>query len=209
MLQDFLIAGPHGLVLTLEWLIVFLANRQDIQKRVRDEIHNQIGYEKQPTLSDYCDKRLPYLEATLMETWRFSSLSPIMVYMTNSTKDLELGGYTVPKQTVILINNHSVNHSECVHDHDQFKPERFLDCNNKILDGQRYFPFGTGKRTCVGEALARRLAFVFAANIFQRFRVAVPDGIDRINETADEAIMWRPKPFHVEITRNDGGLATS
>ena len=209
MLQDFLIAGPHGLVLTLEWLIVFLANRQDIQKKVQDEIHNEIGFEKQATFSDYCNKRLPYLEATLMETLRFSSLSPIMVYMSNSTKDVELGGYTIPKQTVVLINNHSVNHSASVQDHDQFKPERFLDRSNNITDGQRYFLFGAGKRTCVGEVLARRIVFVFAANIFQRFTVAVPDGIDRIDETPDEAIIWRPKSFYVKLTRNNGGLSSS
>ena len=129
-------------------------------------------------------------------------MSPLLVYMSNQTTDVELCGQKIPKQSVILVNNYSVNHSDGVNDHEHFRPERFLNSSGDIKKGKHYFPFGAGKRTCVGEFIAKRIGFVFAARLLQRFTISPPGGFEQISEVPDKAFAWRPKPFHVKVERN-------
>lgn len=57
-----------------------------------------------------------------------------------------------------------------------FRPERFLDQDNKINVPLGYHPFGAGKRRCMGEMMARSSLFLYVATLFQNFNFLVPDG---------------------------------
>ena len=44
----------------------------------------------------------------------------------------------------------------------------------KVTAHAHLMPFGTGKRTCVGEGIAKQVLFLVAANLLQTFRFARP-----------------------------------
>lgn len=66
-------------------------------------------------------------------------------------------------------------------DTSEFNPDRFLK-NGKIVIPDQYFPFGMGKRRCLGEVLARSNLFLFFATMLQHFSFMVPEGHDLPSE---------------------------
>lgn len=74
---------------------------------------------------------------------------------------------------MIIPNLYSVHHStEIWGDPEAFRPERFLtEDGQRVLKSENLLAFGTGKRACLGEALARDIYFLFLTSIFQRFEI--------------------------------------
>ena len=53
---------------------------------------------------------------------------------------------------------------------EEFRPERFLDKNGQLLPKmENYLPFSTGRRVCLGEALAKTELHMLTAMLFQKF----------------------------------------
>jgi len=141
---------------------------------------------------------MPYTEATIAETLRFSSIVPAGV-MHKVLADTEFKGYFFPKDTILIHNAHYIHHDpEIWGDPEQFRPERFLSSDGKTFKKQEaLMPFSTGKRQCLGESLARDTLFLFATNVFQRFTVEFdPNGPDNGFEPAIGFVL-PPQPFNV------------
>jgi len=49
-----------------------------------------------------------------------------------------------------------------------FRPERFTE-EGKFKPNERLFPFGIGRRRCLGESLAKMESFLFFANLLLNF----------------------------------------
>ena len=58
-----------------------------------------------------------------------------------------------------------------------FRPERFLDARGEFAPDERVIYFGTGKRRCVGEILARAQMYLFTAALIQAFKFLPADGV--------------------------------
>lgn len=56
-----------------------------------------------------------------------------------------------------------------------FRPERFIQ-DGKIVIPPKFYPFGLGKRGCIGEAMARSNLFMFVTTLLQNFTFTVPPG---------------------------------
>ena len=64
----------------------------------------------------------------------------------NTTKETELGGYTIPKDTMVSISMYAIHMDEKLWDDPwAFKPERFFDENGKLDKPEKFMPFGYGK----------------------------------------------------------------
>jgi len=50
------------------------------------------------------DDRLPYVEATILELFRYKTVVPVIMHCT--LKDTEVGGYFVPKGTMVRREYH-------------------------------------------------------------------------------------------------------
>ena len=76
------------------------------------------------------------------------------------TKDVELGGYDVPKGTLVALNNQTMCLQERYFpDADQFIPERWLKsdvCHRHELPKFVMLPFGHGVRMCLGRRFAEQ-----------------------------------------------------
>ncbi|XP_056294563.1 1,25-dihydroxyvitamin D(3) 24-hydroxylase, mitochondrial [Pseudoliparis swirei] len=132
------------------WVLFNLSRNPGAQRKLLAEIKEVVAPDQDPCGEHI--KSMPYLKACLKESMR---LSPSVPFTSRTLdKDTVLGGYALPKGTVLMINSHALGcNEEYFDDGKQFKPERWLRENNTI-NPFAYVPFGIGKRMCIGRRLA-------------------------------------------------------
>ena len=157
-MNDVFNAGLETSATTLRWLMAYMATYPEIQARVHAELDDVIGSGRMPNLNDRGS--LPYLESTVAEVLRIRAIVPLSLPH-KSTCDTSLGGYDIPKDTMLITNIWAIHH-----DVDEWKkpevfnPERFLDTEGKFsaAGARSYLPFSAGRRGCLGESLAENRA---------------------------------------------------
>ncbi|KAF9595794.1 hypothetical protein IFM89_004196 [Coptis chinensis] len=138
---------------TMEWAMALLLNHPEVLKKATDEIDLNVGYERLLNESDFV--KLPYLQNIIYETLRMCSLQPFLAPH-ESTEDCTIGGYDIPKGTMLLVNQWALHKDSRVwSEPTMFKPERF-EKGNEENDGIKWIPFGEGRRACPGDGLAMR-----------------------------------------------------
>ena len=98
IVRDLFFAGTETTATTLLWFTVLMANHQDVQKQIRDEMDQVVGLKRHPSLED--KPNLPLLEAALLELLRFKTLVPMSVAH-STLKDTYLNGMFIPANTVV------------------------------------------------------------------------------------------------------------
>jgi cytochrome P450 len=121
---------------------------------------------------------LPYCEAIVNEALRFfARYTPGLPH--RAVKDTKLCGFDIPRDTMVVPMLSSLANNEKVYKYpDEFNPENFLDQNGKLQIPDKHFPFGLGKRRCIGESLARGNLFLMCTTLLQNFYFEVPPGHD-------------------------------
>ncbi|KAM9385851.1 uncharacterized protein KZ484_007430 [Pholidichthys leucotaenia] len=171
---DLFSAGTETTATTMMWALVFLINHPDIQEKVQAEIDEVIGPTRQPSMADR--PNMPYTDAVTHEIQRMANIVPLNGERV-AARDTTLGGYAIPKGTVLLPMLTSVlfdkNEWETP---DSFNPGHFLDAQGKFVRREAFLPFSAGKRVCLGEGLAKMELFLFLVGLLQKFSFSVPDG---------------------------------
>ncbi len=135
-------AGSETTSTTLRWAILFCATYPDIQERVFKEVSENLGTEKFP---QYADRNLtPYTEAMILETLRHGTTIPLTGRQ--SSEDIYVDGYRIPKGTPVFNNIWAVNwNPKNYPEPEKFKPERFLTPDGKLKKDEKFYPFSIGK----------------------------------------------------------------
>ncbi|NXS27761.1 CP1A4 protein, partial [Pomatostomus ruficeps] len=177
IVNDLFGAGFDTVATALSWSLMYVALYPDIQKKIQEELDQTIGRERRPRLSDRA--ALPYMEAFILEMFRHSSFLPFTIPH-STTKDTELNGFYIPKDTCVFINQWQVNHDETLwKDPSAFRPERFLNAAGTELnraEGEKVLSFGLGKRRCIGETIGRWEIFLFLATLLQQLHFSLRPG---------------------------------
>uniref|UniRef100_A0A7M4FUS4 Cytochrome P450 1A n=2 Tax=Crocodylus porosus TaxID=8502 RepID=A0A7M4FUS4_CROPO len=177
LVNDIFGAGFDSVTTALSWSLMYLVSYPDIQKRIQEELDQNIGRERRPRLSDR--SILPYTEAFILEMFRYSSFLPFTIPHC-TTRDTILNGYYIPKDLCVFINQWQVNHDEKLwKDPSTFNPERFLNAEGTEVnktDGEKVLVFGLGKRRCIGESIARWEIFLFLTTLLQQLEFNICDG---------------------------------
>ncbi|CAG7828593.1 unnamed protein product, partial [Allacma fusca] len=176
-LVDLFFAGSDTSSTTLSWTCLYLALHPKTQKKVKTEIDEVMGTNL-PSLDHR--KRMPYTEAVILESLRCSSVTQIGIAR-RVLEDFEVGGYVIPKDTLVFSNIYAAHHDPDVWDDPhRFKPERFLSSDEKhVVKHNAFVAFSYGKRSCPGETLAKDQVFIFLTSILQRFVVAL-DPLEKV-----------------------------
>ena len=196
-MSEVFMAGMETTASTLCWALLYLIHNPEVQQRLHQELDQVIGPDSLPDPQD--KKNLPYLEATIAETLRLSSLGPLGLPH-KTTVDTTLQGYNIPKETTVLINLWSLHHDPTIWDDPHsFIPERFLDNDGKFVPPKqdRFLPFAAGRRACLGEPLARVELFLILARLLHSFRFENPPGSDLPTLKPITGIVLSPQPFTV------------
>jgi cytochrome P450 len=171
------IAGSETAATTLDWAILYLLHFPDIQRRIHAEIDRVIG--RNGVVGLDMRKKLPFLEAFICETMRYTTILPLSVPH-KTTVNTSLNGYDIPKGTTVIVNIWALHRDPSIwKDPDSFNPGRFLDAEGSFVfpDGDCFLPFGAGPRACMGEVLARCELFLFLANLLQKFTFENPQEV--------------------------------
>lgn len=160
---DLIGAGQDTVSTAMQWMLLLLVKYPSIQSKLQEQIDKVVGRDRLPSIEDRCN--LAYLDAFIYETMRFTSFVPVTIPH-STTSDVTIEGLHIPKDTVVFINQWSVNHDpQKWSDPHIFNPSRFLD-ENGALDKDltsSVMIFSTGKRRCIGEQIAKVEVFLFSA----------------------------------------------
>ncbi|NXV13470.1 CP2J2 protein, partial [Cepphus grylle] len=168
---DLLFAGTETTSTTIRWGLLYMAMYPEIQARVHAEIDAVIGQARQPSLEDR--NNMPYTNAVIHEVQRKGNIIPFNVPRLTA-KDTVVDGFHIPKGTVLVTNLTSVmfdkNEWETP---DTFNPGHFLK-DGQFWKRESFVPFSIGKRSCLGELLARSELFLFFTTLLQKFTFQPP-----------------------------------
>ncbi|OQV22183.1 Cytochrome P450 2J6 [Hypsibius exemplaris] len=170
--RELFLTGYESTTATARWAFLYTASNAEVQKRVQEEIDHVVGRSRIPCYSDA--KNMPYTEAVLCEVLRIACVGPMGVPH-RATEDTELAGYRIPKDAWIFTNLWHVHRDSKVwQNSDSFIPERFLSADGLRLEVPKLFmPFSAGKRSCLGESLAKMQIFSIFTTVLQNFRLSL------------------------------------
>ncbi|XP_004700350.1 cytochrome P450 2D14 isoform X1 [Echinops telfairi] len=195
VVADLFSAGMVTTSTTLAWALLLMILHPDVQRRVQQEIDEVIGQGRRPELGD--QTRMPYTTAVVHEVQRFGDIVPLnLPHMT--TCDTEVQGFIIPKGTMLFLNLSSVLKDESFWEKPfRFHPEHFLDAQGRYVKQEAFMPFSAGRRTCLGEPLARMELFLFFTRLLQRFSFSVPPGQPLPSDHGVYAFLVSPAPFQL------------
>jgi len=178
IVSDLLVAGSETTATSIHWSLVLLANHPDVQIRLHDEIDSVIPKDRLPSLDDM--PKLPYVEAAMLELLRLKTVLPLSLKR-STVVNVQVGGYDIPAKTEIIVNLQRVHMDPATFpDPDQYRPERFLDESGQVFGRDRVIPFSLGKRSCLGELLARQEVFLLFTTLLQRFTMLPAEGQEKV-----------------------------
>uniref|UniRef100_A0A3Q4AEQ0 Cytochrome P450 1A1 n=1 Tax=Mola mola TaxID=94237 RepID=A0A3Q4AEQ0_MOLML len=163
MVSDLIGAGLDTISTALQWIVLLLVKHPKMQTKLHELIDKVVGRDRLPSVEDRSS--LAYLDAFIYETMRFTSFVPVTIPH-STTSDVIIEGLHIPKDTVVFINQWSVNHDPLMwKDPHVFDPSRFLD-DKGFLDKDltnNVMIFSAGKRRCIGNQIAKVEIFLFFA----------------------------------------------
>ncbi|TKR59733.1 hypothetical protein L596_029365 [Steinernema carpocapsae] len=138
--------------------------------------------------------------AVITETHRCTNLLNFNV-LHKTACDTVMGDFIVPKGTTTTCQLSLILEDEADFvNPEQFSPDRYLE-NKKLAE--RVIPFSVGKRSCLGESLARAEMFLISANLIQNYKISVPEGQKppRLGVITTETMLKRSDPFEMKIEK--------
>ncbi|XP_052069156.1 1,25-dihydroxyvitamin D(3) 24-hydroxylase, mitochondrial-like [Mytilus californianus] len=186
IVSDLFGAGIDSTANTLVFLLAQLALNPDKQAKLYDEIQQVVGDSQRLTKEHLA--RMSYLKACLKESQR--KIFPISFGVLRILEsDLVVGGYQMPKNTMIAINNRSMAMDDRFYNRPtEFLPERWLrETTGEIAKSKEFpfahKPFGFGPRACIGQRFAENEIFIAATKIVKNFQVSMPPDVKDIKTT--------------------------
>ncbi|XP_046502602.1 LOW QUALITY PROTEIN: cytochrome P450 2D14-like [Equus quagga] len=195
VVADLFSAGMVTTSTTLAWALLLMILHPDVQRRVQQEIDEVIGQTRRPEMGDQA--HMPFTMAVVHEVQRFADIVPLGVpHMTS--RDVEVQGFLIPKGTMLIPNLSSVLKDETIWKKPfRFHPEHFLDAQGRFVKQEAFMPFSAGRRSCLGEPLARMELFLFFTCLLQRFSFSVPAGQPRPSDHGVFGVLVTPSPYQL------------
>ncbi|XP_051831090.1 cytochrome P450 1B1 isoform X2 [Antechinus flavipes] len=192
-------ASQDTLSTALQWLLILFVRYPEVQAQVQEELDRVVGRDRLPCLDD--QPHLPYVMAFLYEAMRFSSFVPVTIPHA-TTVDTSIMGYHIPKDTVVFVNQWSVNHDPVKWQNpEDFNPARFLD-DKGFIDkdmASGVMIFSVGKRRCIGEELSKVQLFLFIAILAHQCNFLANPNEDR-KMNFSYGLTIKPQSFTINVT---------
>lgn len=146
----FFLAGFETSSTTMMFCLYELAQNQDIQDKLRQEITDALENSNGKLTYDSM-LGMNYMQMVIDEALR--KFPPVDTLMRQVDKDYEVPGtkLVIPKKTLVFIPVKAVQTDPDIYpDPDKFDPERFSEENKKDRHPMAHIPFGEGPRNCLG-----------------------------------------------------------
>ncbi|CCD67662.1 CYtochrome P450 family [Caenorhabditis elegans] len=194
---DLWVAGMETTSNTLNWALLYVLRNPEVRQKVYEELDREIGSDRIITTSD--KPKLNYINATINESQRLANLLP-MNLARSTTKDVEIAGYHIKKNTVIIPQISLVLYNpEIFPEPYEFKPERFLESDGSLKKVEELVPFSIGKRQCPGEGLAKMELLLFFANLFNRFDIQLHQSNPNPSVEKEFGVTMKAKSYRLKL----------
>ena len=168
-----LLAGFETTANALTWAFVLLDSEPDVAARLRAEVDDVLDG-RTPTADDL--PRLVWTRAVVEEVLRVRP--PLWAVPRVANREDVVDGYRIPAgDLVVLLPYVTHRHRDFWSDPDVFDPERFLPERRSAVSRWAYFPFGGGKRICLGQHFALMEAQLVLAMVVSRFDLQRVEGV--------------------------------
>lgn len=183
-------AGHETTSVALVFAFQALLDHPDMAKKIRQEV-NHIAPDQNLKPEHY--ESLPYTQNFFKEVLRL--YPPVFALFREVTKNVEIGGISFRKGALVRVAIERVQKSGLHWGHaDIFDPERFSGDQTGLK--QKFLPFGSGPRNCIGRAFAMAEGVLMLAKLVQAFDLEVVQPMKGIKHSLtarpDGALLIRP-----------------
>jgi cytochrome P450 len=162
-LMTLMLAGHETTATAIAWSLYWVHRYPEVKAKLQAEIAS-LGANPQPMEL----AKLPYLDAVCKETLRIYPVA-MLTFPRVVQEPMELMGYKLEVGQVLMGCIYLLHQrSDIYPEPRQFKPERFLE---REFSAYEFFPFGGGKRRCIGEALAQLELKLVLATIISHYEL--------------------------------------
>lgn len=161
-LVTMLVGGFETTTNTLVWALFHILRNPAALAGIQAELAKTFGTEG---LDENRCAELTYLDACIRESMR---LSPISIAPTRElTKPMSLSGHEIPAGTIVWPCIYlAQRRAETWPDPERFDPQRFL--GKHAPKSNVFFPYGGGRRRCIGATYAQFEMRIVMARLFER-----------------------------------------
>lgn len=189
-------AGFDTTAASLAWMLWCCGLAPDVWEALRAEADEVLGApgDGQAPADHHTLNRLEVADRVVRETLRLHPAG--VISPREAARDVEVGGYTITAGTLVLWSAHLSGRDPDVWDDPlQFHPDRFLDMTEarQAATDAAWVPFGGGRRSCIGFALAHMELTLLIARLAQRLDVTPP-------------VSGKPGPVGMVVNRPRGGV---
>jgi cytochrome P450 family 6 len=169
----------------ISFVLFELANNQDVQKRLRDEIFDAVN-ENGGKFTYEMIFEMKYLEMVIKETLR--KFPPAFNVLRRSKNEFKIPNTNlmIPGDTDIHVSVYSLHRDpEYFPNPEKFDPERFSPENIEKIKPFTFIPFGFGQRACIGKRYASMKTKIGIAKLVLNFEIF------RCEKTPDEPVEYK------------------
>ncbi|HEY7391399.1 MAG TPA: cytochrome P450 [Bryobacteraceae bacterium] len=171
-LMTLFLAGHETTASALTWTWYLVAQHPEVETRLAGELQRVLAG-RTPSVDDLA--KLPYTEMVLREAIRLYPPAPGVAR--EPIEDVSIGGYDVPKGSIVTINMYALHHDgRFFDDPERYDPDRFAPGWEERIPRYAYLPFGSGPRVCIGNGFAMMEARLILASMAQRYRLSLESG---------------------------------
>ncbi len=145
-----------------------------------------------------------YTDAVVKEILRLCPA--VALVMRGLVEPMELGGHTIPPDTIVAPCIYLVHHREDIYAHPfRFMPERFLEREGgRAIENYTWLPFGSGVRRCVAAAFAQLEMRLVLRTVLQQVELTPAAGPAGRQRAARSSVAFAPCEARAVISAAPG-----
>ncbi|KAK8108551.1 pisatin demethylase, partial [Apiospora sp. TS-2023a] len=173
-----LTAGADATMIEIQAVFYYLAKDRAAYEQVRNEVDQAAENGKLSEYPSYTEVvQLPLVKATIKEALRLHSGVGFTMPRVVGPSGIELAGMCIPPGYKVGINPAVVGRDEGVYgpDADVFRPGRWIERTDPIMNRCNDLVFGAGTRTCIGKQIALSEIYKFVPLMIRKFDFELVD----------------------------------